>query len=320
MKRIILLGLALAITGCASKTIYIDESEESFYENRPENRFVDKEMLKDIDFFHSVQKRLYDVSEQGYATTTYPYCLAQTHLDKATEQYNNNDRTKYVEENLESSLGILAQMEVYLDDIIYPETKHDNYTVRKDLWNLTYDAKEWLSSYEILDSSKCGQCTLAELELELKNARHLNSELGLRNALSSIRKSEMLASNLSKEIINCKINNLYKFIPRSIYFESDKYNLRDVSFKRLDVIAKLLKENNRYKVNIVGFTDSVGSSKYNQLLSKKRAMKAYNYLISKNISKHRMNVLAKGETNQIKDRFNQNNNAVNRRVDVFIKK
>lgn len=319
MKKIIIIALLSSLFGCSSKTIYI-ENEDGFYENKEENRFVDKELKKDLNFFHDVQKRLYDVSSRGYATTTYPYCLAQTHLDKATEQYNNNDRTDYVEDSLISSLEILLQMEIYLDDIIYPESKHDEYTVRKDLWNLVYDAKDWLDSYQILDNSSCGQCTLAELELELKNARHLNSELGLRNALPSIRKSEVLASKLNEEILNCKINNLYKFIPRSIYYETAKYGLRDISKKRLDVVAKLLKENNKYKINIVGFTDPVGSTYYNYKLSYKRAITAYKYLLSKGISKHRMSVSSKGEKEQIKDRFNQESNAINRRVDILIKK
>lgn len=319
-RKVLIFGLIGVLSGCASKTIYLDEKENDIFSNNNENRFIDKEMVKDLNFFHNVQKRLYNVSENGYSTTTYPYCLAQTHLDKATEQYNNNDRTKYVEDSLESSLGVIIQMENYLDDILYQDYKHDNYTVRKDLWNLTYDAKEWLSSYEILNNSECGQCTLAELELELKNARHLNEELGLRNALSSIRKSEHLASKLTSEIIECKSTNLFKFIPRSIYFETDKYNLRKISLKRLTVIAKILKENKKYKINIVGTADTVGDDKYNYKLSHNRALEAYDYFISMGISKNRMNIIANGESKQIKDRFEQKSNAINRRVDIYIKK
>lgn len=317
MKKLILIPLMATLFGCASNTIYLEEADRNYTE-REENRFIDEELEKDLDFFHSVQKRLYDVSSRGYATTTYPYCLAQTHLDKATEQYNNNDRTDYVENNLNSALEILIQMEIYLDDIIYPETEHDKYTVRKDLWNLVYDAREWLDTYQILDNSNCGQCKLAELELELENARHLNTELGLRNALSSIRKAEIFAQELNQEILNCKISNLYKQMPRSLYYETDKFKLRDISKKRLDVVEKLLRENRNYKLEIVGFTDPVGSNLYNENLSYKRASNAYKYLISKGINKKRMKVIAKGERDQIKDRFNQESHAINRRVDLLI--
>lgn len=317
MTTVCFLALSTLLTACSSNTIYVEE-EPGEFNNIKENRYVDKHLLDDLSFFHDVQKRLYDVSEKGYSTTTYPYCLAQTNLDKATEQYNNNDRSDYVEESLESSLVILNQMEVYLDDIIYPKSEHNEYTVRKDIWNLVYNAKDWMDNYKILELSECGQCTLAELELELVNAQHLNSELGLRNALPSVRKAERLATKLNQEIADCKMNKLYKFIARSIYFDYNKDNLRDASIDRLKVVLKLMKENKSMRINIIGYADPRGQDRYNLNLSQSRALSAYSYLKKNGVSARRMTIIARGETNQIKDHFDQPNHAINRRVDIYI--
>lgn len=312
-----LILFCVMISSCTSKTIYIND-EKKFFEITKEDRFVDKNIKEDLKFFHEVQSKLYEVTERGYETTSYPYCLSQKYLDIATEQYNNNDRSDYVEKSLEKSLSILTQMEVFLDDIIYPENIKTDYAVRNDYWNFVEEIKSFYEKEQLLDSIDCGQCKLAELETELLNAEHLNSELGLRNSLRSIRSAEKIYKELKKEINYCKDGGGYNLIERRLYFKINKDELRDVSIKKLNVVYKILNKNKSFKLKINGYTDPVGTDEYNNSLSKRRAMSAYNFLIKKGIDKKRLTVNYFGEKKQIKNYLNKKSYAINRRVDLVI--
>lgn len=69
---------------------------------------------------------------------------------------------------------------------------------------------------------------------------------------------------------------------------------------KLDEIAKALKESpNVSNVVISGFTDRLGSDKYNQKLSEKRANAVRDYLVNSGISATRLNAVGKGESNPV---------------------
>lgn len=314
-KKIIILFFAIFAISCSSQVIFL-EDENKINLSKKENRFNDENIKNDLEYFNNIQKKLYDISEKKYNTTSYPYCLAQSYLDKAYEQYNNNDRSDYVRMTLENSLNIINQIEKSPDSINYPIEKNDKYTVRSDLWNLVNNTRVFYDLYGIRNSFECGQCKLAELEVELINAQHLNSELGFRNALPSIRKSEYLSRELNNKILSCKNNELYKIIDKRIFFDNDSFELTDISYKKLNVILSIIK-NNEYKVKINGYTDPNGENNYNLLLSQKRAKEVYNFFV-KNGIKHNITLEGKGEKYQIKDSNKVDNYAINRRVDIEI--
>ncbi len=67
---------------------------------------------------------------------------------------------------------------------------------------------------------------------------------------------------------------------------------------KLDEIAAALNLNSQVtNVNVIGYTDRLGSTKYNQALSERRAVAVRDYLISKGLSASRLNAEGKGEAN-----------------------
>jgi OOP family OmpA-OmpF porin len=69
---------------------------------------------------------------------------------------------------------------------------------------------------------------------------------------------------------------------------------------KLDEIAKALKESASVSnVVISGFTDRLGSDKYNLALSEKRANAVRDYLVNSGIAASRLNAVGKGESNPV---------------------
>jgi outer membrane protein OmpA-like peptidoglycan-associated protein len=86
----------------------------------------------------------------------------------------------------------------------------------------------------------------------------------------------------------------FEVIP--VYFNFDNYGLTEKGKLKLDNLAKLLEEYPGLKAELYGHTDAVGPSEYNQKLSEKRALSAYNYLVSKGIDANRLRSAGLGET------------------------
>ena len=80
-------------------------------------------------------------------------------------------------------------------------------------------------------------------------------------------------------------------------FDSAKLNPNQ---PKLDDIANVLSTNSGIdNVVITGYADRLGSDKYNQKLSERRANSVKEYLVAKGIAPNRLNAVGKGESNPI---------------------
>lgn len=107
-------------------------------------------------------------------------------------------------------------------------------------------------------------------------------------------------------------------ITRSIYFSTDKFDLRTESKQVLDALLDSLKNYQYYEIRISGNTDNVGSLAYNDNLSKQRVQSTKNYLSLKGIDNSRFNTSAYGEKKPIASNENADGKQQNRRVDIQI--
>ena len=74
----------------------------------------------------------------------------------------------------------------------------------------------------------------------------------------------------------------------TIYFDFDKYNLKDSAVMMLDSIYNVLIETPSATLQISGYTDGKGTVEYNKILSDRRARATANYLIQKGIDSSRI--------------------------------
>lgn len=101
-------------------------------------------------------------------------------------------------------------------------------------------------------------------------------------------------------------------------FGSGKSELQPMAGQKLDKIAGALKEQGDRKIQIRGYTDSVGSDESNMALSKERAEAVASYLASRGVSRDHMTVEGLGESDPIESNDTATGRAANRRVEITV--
>lgn len=101
----------------------------------------------------------------------------------------------------------------------------------------------------------------------------------------------------------------------NIYYDFDKYDLKDDSKKELDKLVTILLETPTVNIVINSHTDEQGTDEYNLKLSEKRSQSVVNYLIQKGIEAHRLQARGYGESQPlIKNAKTEEEHAKNRRT------
>ncbi|MEY3239660.1 MAG: hypothetical protein RIR11_1098 [Bacteroidota bacterium] len=82
---------------------------------------------------------------------------------------------------------------------------------------------------------------------------------------------------------------------RTVFFKDGKANFDNEALTKLDKIYKLLKDDPKKELRIMGFTDNKGSAEDNEKLAAERAKNVRNYFINKGIKAIRLFVEVYGE-------------------------
>jgi outer membrane protein OmpA-like peptidoglycan-associated protein len=105
---------------------------------------------------------------------------------------------------------------------------------------------------------------------------------------------------------------------KNIFFDVNKFELKNESLVELDKLVQLLTENPSLKIEISGHTDNVGKPADNLALSNERAKAVVNYLVSKNIPAQRLTPKGYGEANPIAENNTEEGRALNRRTEMKV--
>lgn len=106
----------------------------------------------------------------------------------------------------------------------------------------------------------------------------------------------------------------------NVFFDFDKWDLREESFVELDRVVKLLNENPAIEIEMSAHTDSKGSDEYNFKLSDNRAKSVRDYIVSKGIAENRISSQGYGETKPVATNDTDDGRQLNRRVEFTILK
>jgi outer membrane protein OmpA-like peptidoglycan-associated protein len=103
-----------------------------------------------------------------------------------------------------------------------------------------------------------------------------------------------------------------------VLFDTGKSQLNPGAARKLDQLAQFLTEHPERRVQIDGFTDSVGSESYNQSLSQARADSVKSALITRGIDASRVGSQGYGKGFPVADNADSGGRQLNRRVEVVI--
>ncbi len=104
-------------------------------------------------------------------------------------------------------------------------------------------------------------------------------------------------------------------ITQQIQFEFNKAVIKGaISFKILDEIVQVLKDNSKFVIEVQGHTDNVGSAAYNAKLSQSRADAVRAYLVGHGIDPSHLTSKGYGMAQPIVPNTSEGNRALNRRV------
>ncbi|MBI3449378.1 MAG: peptidoglycan-associated lipoprotein Pal [Acidobacteria bacterium] len=110
----------------------------------------------------------------------------------------------------------------------------------------------------------------------------------------------------------------FQKVLRTVYFDLDKYDLRDDARAALAASAEWLKANGKWRLLIEGNCDERATNEYNMALGERRANAAKQYLLSAGIDAGRIRTISYGEERPADPGHDESAWSKNRRDDFVI--
>jgi outer membrane protein OmpA-like peptidoglycan-associated protein len=120
------------------------------------------------------------------------------------------------------------------------------------------------------------------------------------------------------ELEPLKLNASFRL--NNIFFDFDSSVVKKESTLELNRVIELMKNNPTMVVEISAHTDNKGSDEYNLKLSQARAESVVMYLKTNGIAANRLKAVGYGESQPSVENTNEDNRALNRRVEFKILK
>ncbi len=121
-----------------------------------------------------------------------------------------------------------------------------------------------------------------------------------------------------KEEKKKEIEDKIRFSAKNIQFNTGKSTIKNVSYKDIDNVIKIMKTYSKVKFFVEGHTDNTGNYDKNKTLSQARANAVKKYIVNKGISSSRLNAKGYGSDKPIDTNNTRTGRQNNRRVEFII--
>lgn len=108
------------------------------------------------------------------------------------------------------------------------------------------------------------------------------------------------------------------FTLSNVLFQRGTTELLDESYRELDLVVEMMKENSEIGIELAGHTDNQGSARLNLKLSQERVDAVKRYLVEKGISGERITGTGYGGSRPVASNLNEETRKLNRRVEFTI--
>lgn len=116
------------------------------------------------------------------------------------------------------------------------------------------------------------------------------------------------------------LKNLLLPTGQTLYTKTGQTEPENIDVENMRVLVSFLKEHSEYFIEIVGHTDDIGSEENNYNLSVKRAQSTADYLVKKGVSRETISLIGRGELYPIAPNETAEGRALNRRIEMFLRK
>lgn len=101
-------------------------------------------------------------------------------------------------------------------------------------------------------------------------------------------------------------------------FDTNSTQVKPGFHSTLDKLADVVVRYNKTTLTIVGHTDNVGTQRYNQDLSQRRALSVAQYFESRRVNGMRLATAGKGESQPVASNASEGGRQANRRVEIYV--
>ena len=167
------------------------------------------------------------------------------------------------------------------------------------------------------------QILLATRNREVQNAKLATNEakMATSEALDQRDQAAQEAARLQAEVDQLKATPTPRGLVLTlgdVLFDTGRSELNPGAGRKLDQLAQFLSEHKERRVQIDGFTDSVGTDSYNEELSRRRADAVKSALLVRGIDASRISTQGYGKAFPVANNTDSGGRQLNRRVEVVI--
>ena len=188
----------------------------------------------------------------------------------------------------------------------------DPFNLAKAISSLDCWAEQQEENWQIWDIDQCRNDFLSamhEIFGSLEKEEGISTKQKINNEISK------LDDSVSEDSVSIVTKNSENKILQIIYFDFDKSKLSDVSIEEIKNFINTNKKTIK-KFIVVGHTDTMGTKKYNKVLSLERAEVVQKVLTELGIEKNNIHILGKGEDNLRVQTADEVKHPANRRAEI----
>ncbi len=249
-----------------------------------------------------------------------------TYADEITLIVNANGDLAYISSD---KLGGKGRQDIYSFKL-YKEAQPHKATYFKGVVYNRETRQRLAAKFELIDLES-GKTVIESSSDALTGEFLLSLPVNKNYALNVSKEGYLFYSdNFALEGENPKTKPFIKDIPlqeikvgqtvilKNIFFDTDKYDLKEESKVELGKLIDLLNKNPKIRIELSGHTDSIGSEEHNRILSENRADAVYDYLIQHAIAKERLTYAGFGFSRPIDTNGTEQGRANNRRTEFKV--
>jgi len=188
----------------------------------------------------------------------------------------------------------------------------DPFNLAKAISSLDCWAEQQEENWQTWDIDQCRNDFLSamhEIFGSLEKEEGISTKQKINNEISK------LDDSVSDDSVSIVTKNSENKILQIIYFDFDKSKLSDVSIEEIKNFINTNKKTIK-KLIVVGHTDTMGTKKYNKVLSLERAEVVQKVLTELGIEKNNIHILGKGEDNLRVQTADEVKHPANRRAEI----